>query len=163
MTSITWAGPRCVHELATILAPQNRTQGRCERVWYFDIYEMLFWMRNSSFINRNFPKQISFVICVAVGVYFELVCKLLAESAQILFHNSHLVFSLFTPTPSLHSHTEEGIQTANKGSEWGNVWLKAELSMVKEGSTCWENNIKTSGAELTKKQYTCTEMKHNTE
>ena len=31
MTSITWAGPRCVQELATILGPQNRTQGRCER------------------------------------------------------------------------------------------------------------------------------------
>ena len=28
MTSITWAGPRCVQELATILAPQNLTQGR---------------------------------------------------------------------------------------------------------------------------------------
>ena len=32
MTSITWAGPSCVQEPATILAPQNRTQGRCE-VW----------------------------------------------------------------------------------------------------------------------------------
>ena len=31
MTSITWAGPRCVQELATILAPQNRTQGRCAK------------------------------------------------------------------------------------------------------------------------------------
>ena len=30
MTSITWAGPRCVQEPAAILAPQNRTQGRCE-------------------------------------------------------------------------------------------------------------------------------------
>ena len=29
MTSITWAGPRCVQEAAAILAPQNRTQGRC--------------------------------------------------------------------------------------------------------------------------------------
>ena len=29
MTSITRAGPRCVQELAAILAPQNRTQGRC--------------------------------------------------------------------------------------------------------------------------------------
>ena len=29
MTSITWAGPRCVQELATILASQNRVQGRC--------------------------------------------------------------------------------------------------------------------------------------
>ena len=28
--SITWAGPRCVQELATILAPQNRIQGRCD-------------------------------------------------------------------------------------------------------------------------------------
>ena len=30
MTSITWAGPSCVQELAAILAPQNRTQGRCD-------------------------------------------------------------------------------------------------------------------------------------
>ena len=29
---ITWAGPRCVQELATFLAPQNRIQGRCELV-----------------------------------------------------------------------------------------------------------------------------------
>ena len=30
MTSITWAGPRCVQEAAAILGSQNRTQGRCE-------------------------------------------------------------------------------------------------------------------------------------
>ena len=30
MTSITWAGPRCVQEAAAILGPQNRTQGRCD-------------------------------------------------------------------------------------------------------------------------------------
>ena len=30
ITSITWAGPRCVQEAATFLGPQNRTQGRCE-------------------------------------------------------------------------------------------------------------------------------------
>ena len=29
MTSITWAGPRCVQEAAAILGPQNRIQGRC--------------------------------------------------------------------------------------------------------------------------------------
>ena len=29
MTSITWAGPRCVQELATMLTPQNPVQGRC--------------------------------------------------------------------------------------------------------------------------------------
>ena len=29
MTSITWAGPSCVQELGTFLAPQNRTQARC--------------------------------------------------------------------------------------------------------------------------------------
>ena len=28
MTSITWAGPRCVQEPGAILAPQNRIQGR---------------------------------------------------------------------------------------------------------------------------------------
>ena len=30
MNSITLAGPRCVQDLATILAPQNRIQGRCD-------------------------------------------------------------------------------------------------------------------------------------
>ena len=30
MTSITWASPRYVQELTTILGPQNRTQGSCE-------------------------------------------------------------------------------------------------------------------------------------
>ena len=29
MTSITWASPRYVQEAATILGPQNRTQGSC--------------------------------------------------------------------------------------------------------------------------------------
>ena len=29
MTTITWASPRYVQELATILGPQNRTQGWC--------------------------------------------------------------------------------------------------------------------------------------
>ena len=29
MTSITWTSPRYVQELATILGPQNRTQGSC--------------------------------------------------------------------------------------------------------------------------------------
>ena len=33
--SITWAGPRCVQELATFLGPQNRTQGRCEGHQHF--------------------------------------------------------------------------------------------------------------------------------
>ena len=33
MTSITWAGPRCVLELANSLGPQNRTQGRCDHVF----------------------------------------------------------------------------------------------------------------------------------
>ena len=32
MTSITWVGPRCVQEPAAILAPQNRTQGRCDYI-----------------------------------------------------------------------------------------------------------------------------------
>ena len=34
MTSITWAGPRCVQEAAAILGSQNRTQGRCELYLY---------------------------------------------------------------------------------------------------------------------------------
>ena len=31
MTLITWACLRCVQEAATILGPQNRTQGRCDQ------------------------------------------------------------------------------------------------------------------------------------
>ena len=37
MTSITWTGPRCVQELVTILAPQNRIQGRCDIIQKFRI------------------------------------------------------------------------------------------------------------------------------
>ena len=39
MTSITWAGSKCVQEPAAILAPQKRTQGRCEALthWYVDM------------------------------------------------------------------------------------------------------------------------------
>ena len=33
MTSITWAGPRCVQDLGTIFGPQNRTQGRCVKLF----------------------------------------------------------------------------------------------------------------------------------
>ena len=29
ITSITWAGPRCVQEMGNILGPQNRTHVRC--------------------------------------------------------------------------------------------------------------------------------------
>ena len=36
MTSITWAGPRCVQELGTFLEPENRTQRRC--VVYFILH-----------------------------------------------------------------------------------------------------------------------------
>ena len=42
MTSITWAGPRCVQELATILAPQNRVQGRCDEDLDKDILGRLY-------------------------------------------------------------------------------------------------------------------------
>ena len=31
---MTWAGPRCVQELANILGPQNRTQGHCGQHLY---------------------------------------------------------------------------------------------------------------------------------
>ena len=41
MTSITWAGPRCVQELGTILAPQNRIQGRCVYYVMMKIFTML--------------------------------------------------------------------------------------------------------------------------
>ena len=40
MTSITWAGPRYVQELATILGPQNRTQGSCELECYDSLTAM---------------------------------------------------------------------------------------------------------------------------
>ena len=42
MTSITWAGHRCVQEPAAILAPQNRTQGRCDRHCTIVIYCYLY-------------------------------------------------------------------------------------------------------------------------
>ena len=41
MTSITWAGSRCVQELTTILAPQNRTQGSCEYHWSVLIFMIM--------------------------------------------------------------------------------------------------------------------------
>ena len=44
MTSITWAGPRCVQELGTFLAPQNRIQGRCE-------YYVTYWQRDEYVIT----------------------------------------------------------------------------------------------------------------
>ena len=38
MNSTTWASPRYVQELATILGPQNRTQGSCVAVSHEKIY-----------------------------------------------------------------------------------------------------------------------------
>ena len=46
MTSITQASPRYVHELTTILGPQNRTQGSCEQ------------SRHVIFISPDFPGDI---------------------------------------------------------------------------------------------------------
>ena len=54
MTFITWASPRYVQEAATILAPQNRTQGRCDMyIWivFFFAFEFLF--------SLGFKKKIS--------------------------------------------------------------------------------------------------------
>ena len=52
MTSITWAGPRCVQEAAAILGPQNRTQGRCE-------YQIVKW---------QFGQQMHEVLNVYIGI-----------------------------------------------------------------------------------------------
>ena len=38
MTFIKWASLRCVQELATILGPQNRTQGSCD--WFLSLTEL---------------------------------------------------------------------------------------------------------------------------
>ena len=42
MTSITWAGPKCVQEPAAISAPQNRTQGHCDM--YIGLYCVLYML-----------------------------------------------------------------------------------------------------------------------
>ena len=55
MSSITWPSPRYVQELATILGPQNRTQGRCGMLWCSLITQQMppllcgFSMHNSSY------------------------------------------------------------------------------------------------------------------
>ena len=41
MTSITWASPRYVQELTTILGPQNRTQGSCEYLLYCHLFRLV--------------------------------------------------------------------------------------------------------------------------
>ena len=46
MTSITWAGPKCVQEAAAILGPQNRIQGRCGNQPYL-----------------VFPNEIEIIVC----------------------------------------------------------------------------------------------------
>ena len=38
MPSITWASPRYVQELATILGPQNHTQGSCDAYYCTSIF-----------------------------------------------------------------------------------------------------------------------------
>ena len=54
MTSITWASPRYVQELTTILGPQNRTQGSC--VWklpYFGIFKVFKTFFSFFFLKRG--------------------------------------------------------------------------------------------------------------
>ena len=57
MTSITWAGPRCMQEAAAILGPQNRTQGRCV---VFKGYNIAWAQYRGKFTNMNiFSSMIS--------------------------------------------------------------------------------------------------------
>ena len=49
MTSITWAGSRCVQEPAAILAPENRTQGRCGSHVFLRLFSPIHSYTNSNF------------------------------------------------------------------------------------------------------------------
>ena len=66
MTSITWAGPRCVQGLAAILGPQNRTQGRCDIYLITGIAE----------IFSGFYMVQSFLNCYMLSRNKRLMCKL---------------------------------------------------------------------------------------
>ena len=56
ITSITWAGPRCVQELGTFLGPENRTQRRCEVHTIFgDLFTLRQLIRFSVWRSPSIP------------------------------------------------------------------------------------------------------------
>ena len=57
MTSITWAGPRCVQEAATFLGPQNRTQGRCEYKGYYIKQSTVLQPKMEMIVNKNLHRH----------------------------------------------------------------------------------------------------------
>ena len=59
MTSITWASPRYVQELTTVLGPQNRTQGSCVLLIKYYVLVYTFVVYIYDFISvHNFGQQI---------------------------------------------------------------------------------------------------------
>ena len=58
MTSITWAGPRCGQELATILAHQNRIQGRCDIQTFWDKTRQILKRIQKVFILQKFKQML---------------------------------------------------------------------------------------------------------
>ena len=86
MTTITWAGPRCVQELGTFLAPQNRIQGRCvtylrlakvlKELYQYELDEMMSWMSEV----RILPPP--FFICI---IYIYLSNKLAIYLLNLFF------------------------------------------------------------------------------
>ena len=75
MTSITWAGPRCVQEAAAILGSQNRTQGRCVvHFLNFDLLMMLCMFHDAILKNILGDKNILLHFCLKIKVHF-LLCK----------------------------------------------------------------------------------------
>ena len=73
MTSTTWASPRYVQELATILGPQNRTQERC------GVFSTYFGSISiSSFFNRPQFKNVklaSHIFCSQVDIIRSWSCN----------------------------------------------------------------------------------------
>ena len=85
MTSITWAGPRCVQELGTNLGPQNHSG----RLWYLSLR---FKLRHFVSGKPHFM-EILYLLCFllvrfilieikTLSIYFNTVCFLLGEKLQ---------------------------------------------------------------------------------
>ena len=84
MTSITWAGPRCVQELGTFLAPQNRIQGRCVMYIY----------------STTGEHQLH---CAAAGVMFPLLISLPHCGYSALLALAALLGLSIAPLPTVTS------------------------------------------------------------
>ena len=71
MTSITWAGSRCVQEAATFLRPQNRTQGRCD-IYYLYIYISTIYLPqgHGGYALSFFVCEVLALVNVIVQIYF---------------------------------------------------------------------------------------------